>query len=127
MMNRKQSGMTMLGFLITLAVVMFFLYSAMKIVPMYIEFYSVKKALASIANEQDASNASKEKIRSMFARHLTIDYVKIIKPEMLKIDSTDVGYNLVVQYERREELFANLDVVGKFHAEQAVVRGAAAK
>lgn len=127
MMNRKQSGMTMLGFLITLAVVMFFLYSAMKIVPMYIEFYSVKKALASIANEQDASNSSKEKIRSMFARHLTIDYVKIIKPEMLKIDSTDTGYNLVVQYERREELFANLDVVGKFHAEQAVVRGAAAK
>jgi hypothetical protein len=126
-MNRKQSGMTMLGFLITLSVVMFFLYSAMKIVPMYIEFYSVKKALASIANEQDASNSSKEKIRSMFARHLKIDYVKIIKPEMLKIDSTDTGYNLVVEYERREELFANLDVVGKFHAEQAVVRGAAAK
>lgn len=127
MKNRKQSGMTMLGFLITLAVVMFFLYAGMKIVPMYIEFYSVKKALASIANEQDASNASKEKIRSMFARHLKIDYVKIIKPEMLKIDSTDAGYNLVVQYERREELFANLDVVGKFNAEQAVVRGAAAK
>ena len=127
MMNRKQSGMTMLGFLITMAVVMFFLYSAMKIVPMYIEFYSVKKALASIANEQDASNSSKEKIRSMFARHLTIDYVKIIKPEMLKIGSTDAGYNLVVEYERREELFANLDVVGKFKAEQAVVRGAAAQ
>jgi hypothetical protein len=126
-MNRKQSGMTMLGFLITLAVVMFFLYSAMKVVPMYIEFYSVKKALASIANEQDANNASKEKIRSMFARHLKIDYVKIIKPEMLKIDSTDTGYNLLVEYERREELFANLDVVGKFHAEQAVVRGAAAQ
>ena len=127
MMNRKQSGMTMLGFLITLSVVILLAYCAMKIVPMYIEFYSVKKALASIANEQDASNASKEKIRSMFARHLTIDYVKIIKPEMLKIDSTDAGYNLVVEYERREELFANLDVVGKFHAEQAVVRGAAAQ
>jgi hypothetical protein len=127
MMNRKQSGMTMLGFLITLAVVMFFLYCGMKVVPMYIEFYSVKKALASIANEQDASNASKENIRAMFKRHLTIDYVSIIKPEMLKIDSTDAGYNLVVEYERREELFANLDVVGKFKAEQAVVRGAAAQ
>jgi hypothetical protein len=124
-MNRKQGGMTMLGFLITLAVVMFFLYCGMKIVPMYIEFYSVKKALASIANEQDVSDASKEKIRAMFARHLTIDYVSIIKPEMLKIDSTDAGFNLVVEYERREELFANLDVVGKFHAEQELKRGSA--
>lgn len=127
MMNRKQSGMTMLGFLITLSVVMFFVYCGMKIVPMYIEFYSVEKALASIANEQDASNSSKEKIRAMFARHLKIDYVSIVKPEMLKVDSTDTGYNLLVEYERREPLLANLDVVGKFRAEQAVVRGAAAK
>lgn len=124
-MNRKQSGMTMLGFLITLSVVMFFVYCGMKIVPMYIEFYSVEKALASIANEQGAGNASKDKIRAMFARHLTIDYVSIVKPEMLKIESTDAGYNLTVAYERREELFANLDVVGKFQAQQEVRRGAA--
>ena len=124
MKNRKQSGMTMLGFLITLAVVMFFLYSAMKIVPMYIEYYSVKKALASIASDAQAADATKEKIRSNFARHMQIDYVATVKPEMLKIESTDTGYNLIMNYERREPLFANLDVVGKFNAQQAVVRGA---
>lgn len=126
-MKRMQRGMTMLGFLITLSVVILFLFCGMKIVPMYIEFYSVKKALASIANEQSASATSKEAIRALFARHLKIDYVKIIKPDMLKIDSTAEGFNLSVTYERREELVANLDVVGKFHAEQAVVRGAAAQ
>ena len=126
-MKRKQGGMTMLGFLITLSVVILFLFCGMKIVPMYIEYYSVKKALASIANEQDTSSATKDKIRAMFARHITIDYVKIIKPEMLQIQTTDSGFNLVVDYERREELIANLDVVGRFHAEQAVVRGAAAQ
>ena len=122
-MNRKQSGMTMLGFLITLAVVMFFLYCGMKIVPMYTEFYSVKKALASIANEQNAQITSKDKIRALFARHMQIDYVSVIKPEMLKIESTDTGYNMLRDYERRTPLFANLDVVAKFHAEQAVARG----
>ena len=122
-MNRKQSGMTMLGFLITLAVVMFFLYCGMKIVPMYTEFYSVKKALASIANEQDAQITSKDKIRALFARQMQIDYVSVIKPEMLKIESTDTGYNMLMDYERRTPLFANLDVVAKFHAEQAVARG----
>ena len=122
-MNRKQSGMTMLGFLITLAVVMFFLYCGMKIVPMYTEFYSVKKALASIANEQNAQITSKDKIRALFARHMQIDYVSVNKPEMLKIESTDTGYNMLMDYERRTPLFANLDVVAKFHAEQAVARG----
>ena len=126
-MKRTQGGMTMLGFLITLSVVILFLFCGMKIVPMYIEYYSVKKALASIANEQSASATSKDAIRALFARHLKIDYVKIIKPDMLKIEATDSGFNLTVDYERREELIANLDVVGRFHAEQAVVRGAAAQ
>ena len=126
-MKRMQRGMTMIGFLITLSVVILFVFCGMKVVPMYIEFYSVKKALASIANEQDTSGATKDKIRAMFARHLTIDYVKVIKPEMLQIQTTDDGYNMIVEYERREELVANLDVVAKFRAEQALVRGAAAQ
>lgn len=125
-MKRTQGGMTMLGFLITLSVVILFIFCGMKIVPMYIEYYSVKKMLATISGNPEAASASKDKIRGLFARSLQIDYVKIIKPEMLKIETTESGYNLVVDYERRESLIANLDVVGKFRAEQAVVRGAAA-
>ena len=122
-MKRMQRGMTMLGFLITLSVVILFLYCGMKIVPMYIEYYSVKKMLATIANNPEAASGSKEKIRDLFDRSLQIDYVKVIKPEMLKIDNTDAGYVLTVDYERRENLIANLDVVGVFHAEQALARG----
>ena len=123
-MKRKQRGITMLGFLITLCLVIFFAYCAMKIVPMYIEYYSVKKALASIASDRQAADDSREKLRERFARHMQIDYVSTVKPEMLKIESTEAGYRLVMDYERRESLFANLDVVGKFNAQQAVVRGA---
>ena len=122
-MKRTQRGITMLGFLITLSIVIFLAYCAMKIVPMYIEYYSVKKALASLASENRADSVSKEKLRENFARHMKIDYVSTVKPEMLKIESTDAGYRLLMDYERRETLFANLDVVGKFRAEEAVVRG----
>ena len=122
-MKRTQRGITMLGFLITLSILIFFAYCAMKIVPMYIEYYSVKKALASLASENRADSVSKEKLRENFARHMKIDYVSTVKPEMLKIESTDAGYRLLMDYERRETLFANLDVVGKFRAEEAVVRG----
>lgn len=126
-MKRMQRGMTMLGFLITLSVVILFLFCGMRIVPMYIEYYSVKKMLATIANNPDAATAPKDKIRGMFARSLQIDYVKIITPDMLKIETTESGFNLIVDYERREPLIANLDVVGRFRAEQALVRGAAAQ
>jgi len=123
-MNRKQSGITMIGFLITLALIILFIYCGMKIIPMYTEFYSVKQALAGIAKEPEMGNASKDKIRTMFKRRLDISYANtVLKMDPLKIESTDSGYMLTVDYERREELISNLDIVGKFHAEQAVVRG----
>ena len=125
-MNRKHSGMTMIGFLITLAVIILFLYCGMKIVPMYTEFYSVKQALAGIAGDPEMGAASKEKVRTLFKRRLDMSYANtVLKMDPLKIESTDSGYKMTVDYERRESLIANLDIVGKFHAEQAVVRGAA--
>lgn len=122
-MNRKHSGMTMIGFLITLSVVMFFVYCGMKIVPMYIEYYSVKKALAGIAVEPEITNASKAKIRELFYKRLYMSYANNVKEDALKIENTDTGYMLTVDYERREQLIANLDVVGKYYTQQALVRG----
>lgn len=124
-MKGKQNGMTLLGFLIVLSVAMLFIYCGMKIVPMYTEYYSVKQALAGLAQEPEITRASKEKIRDLFFRRLYMSYANNVKKDALKIDSTDQGYRLVVDYERRESLIANLDVVGKFHAEQELVRGGA--
>lgn len=124
-MNRKQSGMTMLGFLITLSVVMFFVYTGMKVVPMYIEYYSVKKALAGMANEPGIGAKSKEQVHSLFYRRLNMSYANGVKKDALKMEATDQGLMLTVDYEQRKQLIANLDVVGKFHAQQELKRGMA--
>ena len=44
-MNRKQGGMTLLSFVVVLAVVGFGLYIGMKLFPMYQEYYSVRSAM----------------------------------------------------------------------------------
>jgi hypothetical protein len=124
-MNRKQGGMTMIGFVITLGVVMFFLYCGMKVVPMYTEFYSVKKAMAGLAAEPGITSKSKEQVRDLFFRRLYMSYANNVKQDALKIESTGEGLMMTVDYEQRKELLANLDVVGKFHAEQELKRGSA--
>ena len=53
-----------------------------------------------------------------------MSYSNHVKPkEALKFENSNGNITLVVDYERREPLFMNLDVVGKFHAEQALTRG----
>ncbi len=119
-MKRTQSGLSMSGFLITLCLVIFFLYCGMKIVPMYIEFYSVKSALKGIASSSEQATAPKDQIRTFFDRRLSMSYAEYVRTQKdaLKFERGDGGMKMVVDYERREPLFLNLDVVGKFHAEQ---------
>ena len=48
--RHAQQGMTLIGFLIVLAVAGFGAYVGMKLFPMYQEFYSVKSSLKGLSN-----------------------------------------------------------------------------
>ena len=47
-MHSQQRGLTMIGFLFVAVILVFMAMLAMKLVPAYIEFFSVKKILATM-------------------------------------------------------------------------------
>jgi hypothetical protein len=121
-MKRTQSGITLLGFIVVLAVVGLFAYIGMKLFPMYSEFYSVKSALKGLANEPGIGNTNPAKIQDLFFRRLYISYAENVKKENVKIKRVDNGWQMDVSYEVRKPVIANLDVVGKFNATQLLTR-----
>ena len=123
-MKRKQGGMTLIGFIIVLALVGFFAYIAMKLVPMYSEYYAVKQALKGLQQEPGIANRDPAKIQDLFFRRLYISYAENVKADNVKIERVDGGWNMSVDYEVRKPLLGNLDVVGKFAtSEQLTNRG----
>lgn len=122
-MKRTQRGITLIGFVITLAVVGLFVYMGMKTIPMYSEFYAVKQALNGLAQEPGVTAYDPAKIKDLFFRRLYISYADNIKAEHVKVVRKDAGYLMTVEYEVRKPLIANLDVVGKFKAEKELRRG----
>ena len=122
-MKRTQRGITLLGFVIVLAVVGFFAYVGMKLFPMYSEYYSVKTALKGLASEPGSATADPGRIQDLFFRRLYISYSDNVKPEHVRIRRVDRGWQVDVKYEVRRPLVFNLDVVGKFHATQNLTRG----
>jgi len=125
-MKRHQSGMTLIGFVVVLAVVGLFAFIAMRLFPMYSEYYAVKSALKGLASEPGIADTDPAKIQDLFFRRLYISYAENVKPENVKIDRIDNGWNMKVDYELRRPLISNRDVVGKFSAQQDLTRGAAA-
>jgi len=124
-MKRTQGGMTLVGFIIVLAVVGVFIYMGMKVIPMYSEYYAVKQALQGLAGEPGIAEQNPAKIKDLFFRRLYISYADTVKPEHVKVVRKDAGYVMTVKYEVRKPLIANLDVVGKFDAVKELRRGGA--
>ena len=120
MMKRTQGGMTLIGFVIVLALVGFFAYIAMKLVPMYSEYYAVKQALKGLKAEPGIANKDPAKVEDLFFRRLYISYAENVKPNNVTIERADGGWVMTVQYEVRKPLVGNLDVVGKFDASETL-------
>jgi hypothetical protein len=123
-MKRTQSGMTLIGFVIVLAVAGVFIYMGMKLVPMYSEYFAVKEALKELSKEAGIAQKDPSSIKDLFFRRLYISYAENVKPENVKIARKDAGYTMSVDYEVRRPLIANIDVVGHFTADQLLSRTA---
>ena len=121
-MKRMQGGMTLIGFVIVLAVAGLFAYIGMKLIPMYSEFYAVKSALKGLSAEPGIADQDPAKIQDLFFRRLYISYAENVKPEDVKIKRVDAGWQMDVNYEVRKPIISNLDVVGKFSATESLTR-----
>lgn len=113
---RRQRGLSMIGFLLVAALVVMAAMVAMKLVPAYIEFFSVKKILVSMSQEADFRGKSNADIRNIFSRKTSADYVSVVKADDLMIDRSSGTPVVSVDYEFRTKLIGNVSLVVDFSA-----------
>jgi len=121
-MKRKQGGLSLVGFLIVLAVMGFAAYVGMKLFPMYQEYYSVRSAMKGLSGEPGVADMDPSRIQDLFFRRLFINYSENVKPANVKFERTNGGWKMRVNYEVRRPLVGNLDVVGRFDSTQELTR-----
>lgn len=110
-------GLTLIGFLIVLALALFVAYIGMKLVPIYLNHYSVVSSMKSLAEEPNVDTMSEARIRDMLSRKFSTSYVKHVSSRDIRIERGR-GLELVAEYEVREDLIGNLDAVVSFKSVQ---------
>ncbi|MDP1644533.1 MAG: DUF4845 domain-containing protein [Thiobacillus sp.] len=115
-MQSQQRGLSMIGFLFVAIVLVVVAMLAMKLVPAYIEFFSVKKILATMGQESDLRSKSNADIRSDFVKRADVGYVTVVKPEDLTIDRRSGVPVISADYAFRTKLFGNISLVVDFSA-----------
>ena len=115
-MQNQQRGLTMIGFLFVAFVLVMVAMLGMKLVPAYIEFFSVKKILATMGQDSDLKSKSNAEIRSDFIKRANVGYVTVVKPEDLSIDRSGGTLIVSAEYEFRSKLVGNISLVVDFSA-----------
>ncbi len=111
---RKQEGMTIIGFIFVLGLVVFVVYLGLRITPIYLEYYSVVSAMNGVASERGSAQFSPYDIKARVLNRLYVSYTdQNVKEEHIKVVRRD-GVHLRIVYEVRKPVIGNLDVVASF-------------
>lgn len=110
---KAQRGMSLIGMLLLLIVISFVALIAMKVVPMYIQYYSIKSTIESIRKEPQLAQMSTQDIQNGIQKRFDIGYVDNISARDLKIRNERGGRVIDLVYTDERELFYKLFVALK--------------
>jgi Tfp pilus assembly major pilin PilA len=116
LINKQQRGLTLISWLVVIAVTVFIGMVAIKSLPVYLNHYKIVSILKSVANQSQVTELSMFDIRQTLERRFDIDMVKHLDERQVKVVGNPGSNNrmLIAQYEVRIHMFYNIDTVYAF-------------
>ena len=111
---KKQQGASKLGLLVMFLLVAVFLTAGLKVVPLYIDHNLIVGICDELIETGEAENMTITDIRNRVSNTLRINSVTGFDLGSITLRRENSQAIITVAYERRVELFANLDVIAKF-------------
>ena len=113
-MRSGQRGATLLGMLVIIAIIGFALYAGIRLMPIYLEYMSVVRALEQTAKENADGNTSPTDLRNALDRRWTIEDIHSITPKDIEIKKAGAGFTMRAWYRAEAPFIANVSLVADF-------------
>ena len=114
-MRTRQRGLSIIGFLFVAAVVIVIVMVGFRVMPAYIEYYSIQKALEQSLHDAKDLNSAAE-IRNAFQRRADAGYIESVSAKDLEIAKTKNEVTASVGWTRKLPMVANASILLEFEA-----------
>ncbi|MFC2971031.1 DUF4845 domain-containing protein [Azotobacter bryophylli] len=115
---RSQKGLSVLSWLMVLAVVAFFASSAFKMLPHYFDYMSMEKIITSVEQEHAGDIRSVADFYGHVMKGMQVNNIRDLNlDDVLKVNLENNEFHAHLKYEKREPLIENLDLVVHFDKE----------
>lgn len=121
-MRSHQRGATALGMLCIIAVLGFGLYGGIRLFPLYMEYFAVKRALSQTAKETSGNVTNPQQLRGLLDRRWTIEDIKSLQPKDVEIKKLGTGWSMRAWYRAETPFISNVSLVADFET-SADVKG----
>ena len=113
-MKQRQRGATFLGIVVILLILGTALYAGTRLVPVFLEFTKVARALEQVRDENAAVDTSSQQIRNALERRWDVEDIRRIGWKEIEITKTSDGFDVTAAYDAEEPFIANVYLLVKF-------------
>ncbi len=113
-MRHRQSGMSVIGMLVIAIMVGFFAMCAMRMVPPYMEYLTVKKIVSETATEFDAGEGTIPDLRRRISNLFNTNQIYALSPRDVKVYRKEGKTYIDASYEVRTPVFGRIDSIMNF-------------
>lgn len=113
----RMRGLSMPGWMLAIVVAAMVSTAAIKLIPAFLDFNTIKGLIENVLSDPKVGLQSPEEIRINIAKRFQINRVNVIQASDLAISKEGGEVVIKVDYEVRENYFANIDFAITFERE----------
>lgn len=113
-MKQRQRGMTFLGMVTILVILGAGLYAGIRLVPVFLDYTKVARALEQVRDEHAAIESNPQLIRNSLERRWDVEDIKGIGWKEIEIKKGNEGYDVRAAYDVETPFVANVFLLARF-------------
>lgn len=114
LLRRRQRGMTFIGLLCILLLAGVVVYACIRLIPVYLNYMNVVKAMEATATEAKGENPDPGAMRITLERHWEVETISGVDYKDIEITKDENGVSLHVAYDDSEPFIANVSLAVHF-------------
>jgi len=116
----KQRGMTLISWVFVLLIIAFFATLAMRLLPMYQEYYGVLQIMDGMETELKNNKLTKKQVMTLLEKRFDTGYIFSVKKDDIEIHRGKNNVHVtkvVIDYEVRKPFIAQIDLIAHYKTE----------
>ncbi len=122
-MRHKQQGMTLIGWVGTIAIGLLLALAAIRLAPVYLQYFRIADVMRDIPLQmQNENSITPQAIRTYIDKRFDIEAITVITSKDVKIARQSDNFVVTADYDHKVPFIANINFLVEFDAKSTVRR-----